>query len=340
MPVIFFGDVAEYLADLALAQDPHATLLDQSNYKQFLLDELAQTAVFYTALGDLPKDLEVVFQILCRADRVIYCPPECWSDGKTVDCIDPSSSIQGLSEIMLSLLPADIEIENFNPIMLDPMPLVDTRRGPERQIWIAGCSISHGVGVLESERYGELLAQNLAMPCSFLTRVAAALDWAAGQILRSDIRADDLVVWGMTSPERMTYMHDHRLLIGVTPRTFSNFEEYKDIVDPANLYCHDTLYKNYYSVLQVINYCDKINANLFLLSLLHGSHLIQRAFRQHHHYVHVPYQLTYENRILETKYLDIAPDGEHPGPAQHHQYFQAIIRHITQNPQLKKLYVN
>lgn len=335
--VIFFGDVDDTVARTALAFDRHAQLLDHTNYRQFLQSPDLNSTAWYSSLGDLPTDLELVYNILSRANRVVYCAPERWSDNRTVDCTDPCISIQGLTEVVLCMLPASIRVENLQPITADPVQLVDRRQSDNAQIWNVGCSVTYGSFIAKHERYGQLLAQRLGMSCSFLAIPGRSIHWAADQILRSDIRNGDLVVWGLTSPERLMYVHEHRLLNGVTPVSYDRFDEYKNIVHPENLSSHDNLYKQYYAVQQVCNFCEKIGANLILINLLYGNHFIQRAFRRHKSYVHVPYRMRAHSFL--TEFLDLASDNEHPGPLQHQQYFQLIYDHILHNPTLSKIYL-
>jgi hypothetical protein len=328
---IFLGDVEPYLADLATTFDPSAWLLDHSTYKKFLNSELNCNTTVYTSLGDLPDDLEIVHFLLTQADTIVYCPPVVWSDNKKVEFTDPGTSIQGLTEIMLCILPNSIKIENFKPVLpLDVIPLVDKRKCNKPQLWSVGCSITHGSGVDLQQRYGQLLADELDLQCSFLTRVGSAIDWAADQILRSDIREKDLVVWGLTNPERLTFVHNNQLLKGVNIRSYEQYPEYKKIVDPFNLYLQNTIYQHFYAIQQVINYCKKIKANLILVELLTGNHSIQRIFNGHANYVKVDYNYTFEDSCTNIQFIDIGTDKLHPGPEQHKKYKEIILKKLNQ----------
>jgi hypothetical protein len=328
--IVFLGDTDESAAKLATEFDPSARLIDHYNYKEFLTRTRDQDDVIYTSLGDLPKDLEVVYHILSQADTVVYCPPDHWSDHKTLNFTDPGASTHGLTEIMLSLLPPHIEIKNFAISMPDVVPLVDKRKNTGSQLWSVGCSITHGVGVNLSQRYGQLLAEELSMSCSFLTRSGSAIDWAADQILRSDIRANDIVVWGLTSPERLTYVYNNQLLAGVTAQSYQNYPEYKKIIDPSNLYSQNTIYQHFYAIQQVINYCQKIKAHLVLVELMSGNHAIQRALRSRNNYTPVGYNYSFENLAITAQFIDLGTDNEHPGPQQHKQYKNTILDKLKQ----------
>jgi hypothetical protein len=326
--IIFFGDVQENLSVAAKNYNSSAWLLDYSNYTQIINNEFNSDTTVYTSLGDLPKDLNIVWSILLKADTIFYCPPETWSDGNTIDIINPGESVEGLTQILLCLLPDSIQINNLCCNIKDPNPLVDARKTESSQMWVAGCSISHGKGVSPDKRYGQLLSNELSMPCSFLTQSGSSIDWAADQILRSDIQQDDLVIFGVTDPQRFTYIHDNQLLTGVTVGTYTAHPEYKKIVDPTNLFSHQTFYTNFYAIQKVINYCKKVKAKLFLVGMLRGANGFSTFLKLQKNYIHIPYITNFKNSNLISSFIDIGTDGEHPGPEQHEQYKQLILKHI------------
>ena len=325
---VFVGDINESLSVSAKSYDSSAWLLNHSNYKDFLGSTLTKNITVYTSLADLPKNLEIFYNILNSADKIVYCPPAQWSDNKTVDVADPGASIQGLTETFLLLLSNSVQVDNLNLGTVNPVVLVDSRKIEQSQLWIAGCSISHGIGVELQERYGQLLARELNMACSFLTQPGSAIDWAADQILRSDIRKNDLVVWGLTSPQRLTYIYNNELL-SITPINYQKFSQIKNIV-PSELYSQNTIYKHFYSIQQVINYCKKCQANLLLVGILPGCYSLLNFLQFQKNYVHIPYSLNFEGSIFSSQLLDIGTDNEHPGPKQHIQYQKLILDKIKQ----------
>jgi hypothetical protein len=328
-PIIFFGDVQEYLSVIAKNHDDSAQLIDRSNYEQYLLGSVPGKT-FYTSLGDLPKDLGVAYRLLSTAHTVFYCPPAQWSDLLVADICNPCDSIQGLTETLLWMLDDSVCVKNLTCSILDPISLVDQRRGAGPQLWIAGCSISHGVGVDTAQRYGQLLADQLNLPCSFLTRSGSAIDWAADQILRSDIQAGDTVLWGLTEPARLTYVDNNTLLSGVNIASYEMYPGYKKIVDLKNLCSHNTAYQHFYAIQQVINFCNKIKAKLYLVGLLLGSYSYLGFLKTQKNYIHIPYNLHFDNFKLLTSFKDLGSDSLHPGILQHKHYKEVILNHLTQ----------
>lgn len=330
---IFLGDVQEYLGIEAKQYDESACLLDRKNIAAFQQNPNSFPKTLYTSLGDLPKNLVQVHEILQKAKTIYYSPPSSWSDGKILDILDPGSSLHGLTEILLLLLPDTVEIKNFSPyspLSIDPIPLVDSRKTQQKQLWIAGCSVSHGEGVTPDERYGVLLAEDLGLSCSFLTRSGSSLSWAADQILRSDIRSGDLVVWGLTTWPRFTYVNQHKLLPGVTVSHYERYPWYQKIVDINQLDSQQTFYDNFYSILQVINYCKQNGSQLFLVGLLNSNYTLLGFLKSCENFIQIPYQLEYLQDSLSEKFLDIGTDNIHPGPKQHQIYKKIIKDFIVQ----------
>jgi hypothetical protein len=326
--IIFLGDIQEYLSVVAKDYNQSAWLLDHSNYKSILDSETnLESLVVYTSLGDLPKDLGIVYKVLCQASTIFYCPPVVWSDNKTFDIADPGSSMAGLTEILLGLLPDSVQVKKSNSLYHDPMPVVDSRKTDSKQIWTVGCSISHGVGVEPNERYGALISKELNLPCSFLTRAGSAIDWAADQILRADINTGDLVVWGITNPDRLTYIHNDQLLVGVTMCSYDAHSEYKKIFKQSELFSQQTIYRHFYAIQQIINYCKKLNVKLILVGVL-GGYSFLPYLKSYKNYIQAPYQLIFEENFIRSKFLDVGSDSWHPGVKQHEQYKNIILENI------------
>ena len=184
---LFVGDVCESLSRAALKHDPTAFLIDHSNYKNFLASTITKDITVYTALGDLPKNLEIFYNIAMLATEIVYAPPAKWTDSIAVDPTDPTVCVQGLTEIMLLLISEHCTVTNLDLCYFNPTinPLADLRKTENTQLWFAGCSFTYGVGVDSSQRYGQLVANHFNLPCSFLSKPGSSIAWAADQILRS-----------------------------------------------------------------------------------------------------------------------------------------------------------
>lgn len=303
---VYFGDINIELAEKAVSADPRAFLIDQGNYNDFLNNTSKNITVF-TSLGDLPKDFSVVVKILNVADTIIYCPPTRWS----------GDSIQFYTEFLLSFFDKlKNNVDHFNSLYSTDkyLKLEDQRRSNNPQLWITGCSMSDGVGVDSSQRYGEILSNQLNLPVTFLTHAGSSIAWSADQILRSDIRAGDIVVWGLTSENRFPYWSEDTTVAHLGPSTIEKICPIEKAIAKKLLIDDDNLiYQAVTHVHQVINFCMKIQAKLLIVGLLQSSKL---SLILHSNKEFFPYI----NTLFPFNNIDTGSDNAHPGPKQHQLY--------------------
>jgi len=326
---IFFGDTDNTLSVAAQKFDTDAFLVNADNIKQVIDTNLTHDVTIYTSLGNLPKEMAIVFQLLEQADEIFYCPPSIWSDQLVLDVLSPTESIQGLTENILLLLQHQVLIHGIEQALFYPkaVPLTDYRKTVQPQMWSVGCSITHGIGVTNSTRYGHLIADELDMECSFLTRPGSSIAWAADQILRSDLKSNDIVVWGITNNERVSYIHQGQLLPGVTIGIYHKYPELKQLVPIETLLTENTLYQNIYSIEQVINFCSKCQARLVMIGLL-SSYNILRYLSTKSNFFNFPYSFTFSNSSMIHSFVDVGTDNRHPGTLQHSLYKNFVLKHI------------
>ncbi len=330
---VFVGDIDSSLSESACKYNSTAFLIDSSNVNDFIQSTLSTHTTVYTSLGDLPKNLQIFVDLCMAADQIFYCPPSVWSDKQFLDQFQPSICIQGLTESLLFLVSSHVPVIGLAIAPLqNPIAVVDSRKTCDPQLWIAGCSISHGLGVEHDQRYGHLLASSLDLQCSYLTRVGSAIDWASDQIIRSDIRPRDIVIFGVTNTERLTYVKNHALLPGVTVYTYKTFPEIQKFLPEHNLITENTFYHHIAAIDRVINFCEKAGASLLLVGLLsqHSPNLM-RFLSSKKNFVQYPYKIAIDQPLV---FADLGTDNHHPGPIQHSLYANFILKH------LKKIHPN
>jgi len=310
-------------ATAALELDKEAILLDQNNYLQFLNKELLNHT-FYTSLGDLPKDMTIVYSILDKADDLIYCPVTSWSGGKDLDVTDVTSSMQGLTEFILFNISHikhnvyNLDLTKYNASEF--IKLADNRKNHDPQLWVAGGSIAFGMGVDIDDRCGNILGNKLSLSVSTLAAPGASIPWITDQIIRSDIRSGDFVVVTMvpdgrlsvwsTTKNRVVHLSAH------TDFLYDSIDISKSAIDQF-LVSDTRLYENIVHIHQLVNFCKKAGAKLFIIGIGGSDTLSIRL-----------------NNIIEFKnyynagrhgndakgFADIGNDNRHPGPAQHKLY--------------------
>jgi hypothetical protein len=331
MSVLYFGDVSEYLGNAARKSYPDAILISIRNVNQIIESGVLPDAG-YTSLGDLPKSMKIVYRLLDLADQIIYFPPEQWSDEKSINIYDPVDSIRGLSDLTMLdfhklknnvFLPNDrVWLDHRNWFM---DRLADHRRHDSRQLWVAGCSFTYGLGVEYNQRYGQLLSEQLNLPVSWLAAPGSSIEWSADQILRSDIRAGDIVVWGLTGDSRVPlWDRKSNTLVQATIANVESKNNKADISDAALieiLMSDSRLHKSITSVRQVVNYCSKINARLIMGGLLtsHALNIQLSDVSEFEPYLYLKHH---------PQYFDIGTDKKHPGPLQHQQYAKFFYNQI------------
>lgn len=329
--MIFIGDVSSHTADLAQCRDANAFLIDYNNCDDFLNSTLEHNTVVYTSLGDLPKNLTTAWTLLCYADTVVYCPVDTWSDQQEVEIIDSCCSLQGLTEHLLLMLPKHIDIENFNThnLVPDPVPLVDCRKSNAKQLWFVGCSITHGVGVGKRQKFGQLVADELDLPCSFLTRSGSAIDWASDQIVRSDIRSGDVVIWGLTELHRLTYVHNNKLIAGINNQNYNSHPQLEHIVSKKNLVSQNTIYNHLYAIDRAINFCQAVGAKLFIIGLMTSSTSLRYLCNKKEFHQYPYHRLVEPSQIKTYNFEDLGSDQIHPGILQHMAYKNFVLQLIS-----------
>jgi hypothetical protein len=311
MITIYLGDVTDYLRDQAILSDPTAQLITIENYKNL------GPGTYFTSLGDL-ANVVTLGKVLQQADRIVYSPPEKWSDS-----FFGKSQMQKWTEDYLNIFRFRCPVENYinanEPEFDQVLTLADTRKSNSLQLWIAGCSISKGDGVTDDTRYGQLLADRLDIDVSFLTRSGSSIAWAADQILRSDIRPGDIVVWGVTSHTRLAKFEMNAVkCFGLNHKVWEHTPSTTEY-----LVSDQALYHSIIAVHQVINFCTKIHAKLILANLLDQSVV---------NYIQDFPNLVMLNRIWgrdpDNMFIDLGSDLLHPGIKTHEFYSDQIYQKI------------
>ena len=312
---LFVGDNTQELADYANLHF-NSVLITSSNYKQLIKQSKTQDIVGHTSFSDLGKTTKTespFHTLLSAADSIEYYPPKKWSDHSDTYQLH---SMQRITEYYLY----DINLlkKNVTGLTLDHwttdikyLTLVDTRKTSGQNLWISGCSISHGVGVDPNQRYGQLLADSLQLPVSHLTLGGTSIEWAADQILRSDIQKNDILVWGLTSDYRATEWDSVKNKIkSINPHSFDASES-----GSLALVSEETrLYKALSVINQVENFCNKIGVQLIVFPII-STESMRLHLSKNKSYFETPYQ---------ADYCDYGSDGSHPGPLQHQEYYNFL----------------
>ena len=312
---LFVGDTGEYLANIAKQHDKNAKLITDINYKRI------RAGTYYTSIGDVVTD-EKFEIVLKKADIIIYSPPDVWSTEQTkLGTIHWLTVMRAFED--KTLINADhLELSLLNQFLA----LSDVRKTDSAQLWIAGCSITHGIGVEPSQRYGQLISNQLNLPVSFLTQEGSSISWSADQLLRSDLRPGDTVVWGLTSMGRITWFRDNKHLYHITISLYAVWPEIDKMVKISRVWEQDRAYDAITKIYQVINFCAKMGVKLYLAGILVDITKFSLKFDNY---------IPFYNGVKEdeeNQFLDIGTDRDrHPGPLTHQWYAEKILEKIQQD---------
>lgn len=318
MITVAVGDITEYLSQQAKHIDPDAKLITEANFHNLT------PGVYYTSLGDFSRMIDFI-NTLDQADTLIYWPPTTWSDQN-----QSHSNMKFWTEYYLMYFWNQKTIVNNNQVPLmdqtknNMLQLVDSRKTNAKQLWVSGCSVTYGTGIDPEQRYGQLLADALDLPVSFLSLPSTSIQWSADQILRSDIRAGDTVVWGITNFARFSYFTD-----GKVERIGSSYYQlhptFNKIVPIERLDDENMAYQNLTRIHAVLNFCKKIQAKLFLFGLL-VDHYDLKWTADLPNYKQLYGRFGFDDGL----YLDFGTDNMHPGPITHQWYAQQMLSTIKE----------
>jgi hypothetical protein len=298
---VYVGDVAEEFATNVLKINNNAILIDCNNYSNLVPGN------YCVSLGNLESVDQLKF-VLKQATDIVYLPPDRWTHPE----------IKRATEQCFLDLHGVITVHNFDFEATRNLHLFlgleDKRKTKFSQLWSVGCSFTAGVGVSLDERYGQLLADSLNLEVSFLAKGSSSIIWQADQILRSDIRPGDLVVWGLTALPRFPYVIDHQLIHA----NIHMFDRIKHLVSIDMFDTEDLLYRTIVSIYQVINFCKKIDAKLILVSLL--SKELSAYLQNYKEFID----------LSPIPYIDLGTDSLHPGKHQHIFYCDQLLKKINE----------
>lgn len=167
-------------------------------------------------------------------------------------------------------------------------------------IFIAGCSITQGLGVEKDEIYASLIGKELKKDVVNLGQNGSSISMQSDQIIRSDVRKGDTVIWGLTNEHRVDFYYWTENRPGKNKR--HEISETRDYLVTTSIH-------------RVKSFCNKIGVRLIIVPLF-CSEMFQMSLIGDPDYLQLPFQ---------PGFIDIGSDGEHPGPQQHRAWADFIL---------------
>jgi hypothetical protein len=278
---VYIGD--DTVSFRVLIRTINQTAIPYKNYGRKIKDNeyLVSDTVYLHTTDLVPKKLH---DILYNCKELIFVEPVSWTskdvEHHTIGWLDYISTCRPVKMLKAGEYGkgvVDYESKKFvRPLFLNP---VAQRQTEGKQIWVVGCSFAHGHGLDDVNlRFGQLIANKLELPVSFLSITGASNQWAADQILRSDIRSGDIVIWGITGTARTTIYTDERVwpitihLLDQSEKTsikslFSNGQKIshmRRMVSEEFLLSDHSLYDSINHIEQVFNHLNKIEVEYLM----------------------------------------------------------------------------
>lgn len=306
-----------------------------ANYNVILLDnknlnsELSKLAKidYATSIADI--QFQNIKRVINEAKEIILIDLDFLKTGETL--VDGDYFVYG--RLLNELYRVRTKVKNFE--WIDNLNynlfnnLTATRTTDKPVLWTAGCSVTYGVGVASDQRWGSIVSNALGIAEVTLSKPGHSNAWSADQILRSDIKSGDVVIWGLTDISRVEYATDwqlHAIPITGYSELPKSLQHYKlDYFDSQTKFV--TAIKN---ILQVVNYCKKIGVELYLINLMDTTYF-KVVFDSMHNYIDCAAENEYYGYDDPLDFIDIGTDGKHPGPLQHQVYASTILKLIKEN---------
>lgn len=167
------------------------------NGRSVLLDKIPgylPNDEYHTSVADMsPKD---ILTIAKKFDSINFI-----SDNFTID-----DSLYKETIILLTYLQHHLPVANFTADSSTTFVDFDvSTRSNDPTLWIFGCSHSHGCGLPDNALpYGKIISNELDMPLNLITKPGSSTRWSLRHLINASIRATDLVVWQITTPDRIS----------------------------------------------------------------------------------------------------------------------------------------
>ena len=181
-------------------------------------------------------------------------------------------------------------------------------------LWVFGCSFSHGVGLLPDEKtFGKITAESLNLPLMQISKPGSSSNWSTRNLFAADIRSSDIVVWQLTSPDRITQFNGHVTEEIMLARTNNRY--LLEVFD-AN--------QNFFNQINLLNFGAKYLRSRGVKFVVTS---ILLNIEKHYEYL-LEYSKYPEYCCTPGCRLDLGTDQVHVGPLSHNAIAQRILNHI------------
>ncbi len=265
------------------------------NAQHFEFDE------YFLSLADV--ELLDALEIAKKFQYINFVPEE----------FDTNSFLYKETYVLLNHLRHTHCVSNFDGNQTQTFVSLDLNRTDKPTLWVFGCSHSHGVGLKHNElRYGDIVAKTLQMPIKTITNPGSSTNWSLRHLINTDFDSDDIVVWQLTGPGRIS-VRQNNVISDVHLKATKNqhmLEYYSD----QQLFFHHMSLVNY-----GVRYLRAKSVKFVLLSILG---------KDDTYYDYMNEFTSYPEYIYSPKFIDLGTDKLHAGPLSHNMLAHQVVDHV------------
>jgi hypothetical protein len=256
---------------------------------------------YHTSLGDLSN--QEILKISKKFDTINFLKNN----------FDTNSDIYFETLLLLNSLSHQKSITGYTQPGVENLLSLDVQHRPQEPVlWVFGCSHSYGSGLLSNElNFGQHMSAKCKMPLKLIAKPGSSISWSFRHLSDSNFRTGDIVVWQITSPERISY--------GFPPEEIqlSNCE------DPHILETftdQHLMFSSFSTVKQGIKFLRTQPVKFVITSISGKSPLFYPCLLEYTKYPEYCY--------IPKIFLDRGNDQNHPGPLSHKALAQHLLDHL------------
>jgi hypothetical protein len=189
-----------------------------------------------------------------------------------------------------------------------------TTRTDDPTLWVFGCSHAHGWGLLPTEKnFAQLMSESLGLPLNQITKPGSSLHWSVRHLLAANVRQDDLIVWQLTTPPRLSTYHNNQVDEVLLSHTKNKYL--------LEVFHNEQLFFNQITLFNFgMSYLRQIGVKFVVTSILpkqDNMYDYLNEYSKQTEYCYIP----------EYK-IDLASDLQHVGPLSHNNIAHCLINHV------------
>lgn len=273
--------------------------------ESILLEKVDQPLLgrqYHTSLGDLSAS--DVLELSKNFDTVNFVS----------DNFDVTSAIYHETVILLNYLSHRKTVTGYSVLEKQEFLSADVNDRPDRPVvWVFGCSHSYGLGLLPDQKnFAQHISLRTQLPLKLIARPGSSVQWSLRHIVHSNFRPGDLVIWQLTSPERISYGYPPTELPLTQCRSMPILETYND---------QHLLFNQLSMFNQGIKYLKSQSIKFVVVAINNKSPLFYpclKEYTKHSEFCFIPHYS-----------LDLGTDGKHLGPLSHQSLAESILNHVN-----------